>query len=323
MQSVIPLLKFEPIFLSKPWGGDRIASFFSTSPKSLIPSSCGEAWLLSDVPDNPSRLAEGKYKGKEIGFLIKEYGADLLGEKCYQTYQHRFPLLIKIIHAQKPLSIQVHPKDQQVEEKHGQRGKTEMWYILETKEKAQVISGFHKKTSEKEFGTVLKSENEQDIFQYLKQIQVKKGDAFFVPAGRIHGIGRGILLAEIQESSDITYRVYDFGRDRQLHIKQALSVLDFHDTQGQKVENLSKNRIVSDYFVVQRLDISKPTITNEQNLNSFRVYLSVRGKGKILDEQKQTYLSQAGDCHLIPATHKKLRLEPLSQDWEILNIHVP
>ena len=222
-----PLL-FKTIFKDKIWGGEKIHTILGKDFSPL--PNCGETWEISGVKGTISEVKDGALAGKDLVSLINEYKGKLVGEKVYKQFGNEFPLLIKFIDANDDLSIQVHPGDQLAKERHDSFGKTEMWYILQADEGAKLNAGFNNEINEAIYLEHLKKNTLDEILNFEK---VKAGDVFFLPAGRVHYIGKGVCLAEIQQTSDITYRIYDFdrkddkGNTRELHTEQALAAIDY------------------------------------------------------------------------------------------------
>ena len=227
---MIPLypLRFKPIFKEKIWGGRKLHDVLGKDCAEI--PHCGESWELSAVQGNVSIVADGPLKGKRLDHLINEYRSALVGKDVYAAYKEEFPLLIKFLDAREDLSIQVHPNDELALQRHQQLGKTEMWYVIQADQDATLITGFNRTINREIFSSMMDEGRIEDI---LNREKVAEGDVFFIPAGRIHTIGKGILLAEIQQTSDVTYRIYDFnrtdesGKQRDLHLKEALDALDY------------------------------------------------------------------------------------------------
>ena len=220
-------LKFRPIFKEKIWGGSKLRNQLFKNTSS---DKTGESWEISGVEGNISVVDNGFLQGKSLNDIISEYKESLLGKKIYNKFGTEFPLLIKFIDADDDLSIQVHPDDNTAKKRHKSFGKTEMWYVIDADKNAELITGVCKNTNKGEYSELLLNKQLKTILNFEK---VKKGDVFFIPAGRIHAICKGILLAEIQQTSDITYRIYDWdrkddtGNERELHTESAIDVIDF------------------------------------------------------------------------------------------------
>ena len=211
-------IKFEPILKERIWGGEKLIKTFK---KESNKTNIGESWEISDVEGDISVVANGFLKGKSLRCLIKEFKAEFLGEKVYKQFGEEFPILIKFIDAKTPLSIQVHPNNKLAKERHNSFGKNEMWYIMDCDEDANLIVGFNKEVSQNEYGKALA---DSTVLEILNSEKIKTGDTFYIPTGRVHAIGAGTVLAEIQQTSDVTYRIYDYerldattGEQRELH----------------------------------------------------------------------------------------------------------
>ncbi|MBN4082894.1 class I mannose-6-phosphate isomerase, partial [bacterium AH-315-A23] len=220
-------IKFEPILKDKIWGGEKLKTLFN---KKSTRKDIGESWEVSDVNGNVSVVTNGDLKGKTLQEILRLYKDQLVGENVYKNFGDNFPLLIKFIDAKEALSIQVHPNDDLAKERHNSFGKTEMWYVMQAEDEGDLIVGFNKDSSKEEYVEHLENKK---LLEILNQEKVKKGDVYFIPTGRIHAIGAGVLLAEIQQTSDITYRVYDWdrlddeGNSRELHTELALDAIDY------------------------------------------------------------------------------------------------
>jgi mannose-6-phosphate isomerase len=313
MSALYPL-RFRTIYKDKIWGGDKINTILGKDFRPL--PNCGETWEISGVKDNVSLVKGGHLHGKPLTEVIEEYKSELLGKKVYEKYRNEFPLLVKFIDANEDLSIQVHPNDELAQERHNCSGKTEMWYILQADEGSKLIAGFNKNLDKEEYLNHLNSGTLKNI---LNEVPVKKDDAFFIPAGRVHTIGKGLLLTEIQQTSDITYRIYDFdrtdnsGNKRELHTEQALDAIDYTFHPEVKTTYESKNNdavelVKCDYFVTNKLQYSQNTSRNYENLDSFVIYVCVDGSFE-LHYDKSSIMVQKGVSILIPASIKKVDLK--------------
>ncbi len=298
-----PLL-FTPYFKSVIWGGKKIGNY---KGEHLDGDRIGESWEISAVPGHESVVAEGRYKGMLITELVERFGVSLLGDKVVDRYGTRFPLLIKIIDAAADLSVQVHPCDELARKRHGCSGKTEMWYVIHADSGAKIYAGFSKPMSA---DTFLSSVADGSFSQSLKEHDSCAGDVYFIPAGRVHAIGAGNLLAEIQESSDITYRIYDYNRRdadgnlRELHTSEALDAIDFSmkDVTRTDYDAASNDVRIADcpQFTVRRLRIDGETkLTLGQE--SFTVMMCVEGQVELIYSEGRMTLT-AGHTVLLPAT---------------------
>ncbi|HSZ72432.1 MAG TPA: type I phosphomannose isomerase catalytic subunit [Cytophagaceae bacterium] len=308
-------LRFKTIFKEKIWGGQKIKDVLGKDFFPLV--NCGETWELSAVQGNVSEVVNGLLKGKDLQSLCTDFSHQLLGEKVAKEYGTDFPLLIKYIDANDDLSVQVHPDDKLAKVKHGCKGKTEMWYIMQTDEGAVLNSGFAKVTTKEEYAKAIAQGNSLD---YLNFEKVKSGDVFFMPAGRIHYIGKGIMLAEIQQTSDITYRIYDFdrkddqGNKRELHVKDGVEALDFtvhpeYKTPYVTKDNGSAEIIRSQFFNTNIIDLKK---AHHYGLplgkrDSFTILICVEGNGKVEGDFTAEAI-KPGDVLLVPASLKHVVL---------------
>jgi mannose-6-phosphate isomerase len=320
-------LKFHPILKEKIWGGQKITNELNKDTTGL--ENCGETWEISGVPGNISVVSNGPLTGTPLPDLIDQYQGDLVGEKVYQKEGNNFPLLVKFIDANQDLSIQVHPDDALAQKRHHSLGKTEMWYIFQSDPGAKLIVGFNQPLDKEKY---LDYFNNGRLMEVLNQEEVAADDVYFVPAGRVHTIGKGILLAEIQQTSDITYRIYDFdrvdknGNARELHTEQALDALDFQHYQQYKTEyDQSSNQAVSivnsPYFEVNRLFFDQETTRTYHHLDSFVIYVCVDGKLSIHWDGQHITMSK-GEAALIPASIKTLKLIP-DRSFKVLESYIP
>lgn len=327
----VPLFwKFQPQFFHKIWGGDRLRSFLQKNVGVVHP--CGESWELSDVPASPSRVSHGPYAGLTLPEVLHRFGAQIMGNDWMEngTASARFPLLIKFLDAREDLSVQVHPNDELALQRHACLGKTEMWYVLEAEPGATLITGFKGQMDVHLYRHMLDSGR---IMEVLNREPVSAGDVFFIPAGRIHTIGKGIVLAEIQQSSDITYRLYDFdrvderGQRRDLHTEEALEALDFqpHDsyrTTYSKTENVPVELVNCPYFRTFLIKLSRPLVRSATEFRSFRVYVVVQGSGRLLSAHEQLEL-QLGDTILVSAQASEVEIREGSEGITLLETGLP
>ncbi len=321
-----PLL-FTTIFKDKIWGGEKIRTILGKDFSPL--PNCGETWEISGVKGNISVVREGVLAGRDLVSLIEEYKGQLVGEKVYETFGTEFPLLIKFIDANDDLSIQVHPDDQLARERHDSFGKTEMWYILQADEGARLNTGFNRQIDEK---TYLHHLHANTLDQILNFETVAAGDVFFLPAGRVHYIGKGVCLAEIQQTSDITYRIYDFdrtddqGNKRELHTDQALAAIDYqyygeYKTSYQVKKNDTSGLVHCPYFNTNLLELDQPVGKDYRQLDSFVIYVCVEGELSIQYQGGSTKIKK-GDSVLLPAFFKSVSLIP-SPAAKVLEVYVP
>ena len=318
-------LKFEPILKNKIWGGTKLNAVLdkpTTSP------NCGESWEISGVEGDISVVADGPLKGKSLVGLTEQYKGDLVGNKVFDKFKTEFPLLIKFIDASQDLSIQVHPGDKMAQQRHNSFGKNEMWYVVDAESDASLITGFNKHTSKEEY---LEYFNSGRITELLNKEQARKDDVFFLPAGRVHTIGKGLLIAEIQQTSDITYRIYDFdrvdaeGNTRELHVEEAVDAIDYKYYNEYKTNYDSSSKEVllesCEYFTTKRLSINEPSSRNYALIDSFIVLMCLQGQGTI-DYKGSLIDYKLGDTILIPNQLESITINP-SEESKILEVYVP
>ena len=313
---MIPLypLRFKPIFKEKIWGGSKLHDILGKDCGHI--PACGESWELSAVKGNVSVVENGPLSGKRLDQLIHEYRSALVGKRVYAEFKEEFPLLIKFLDAQQDLSVQVHPDDELAMQRHEQQGKTEMWYIIQSDPGATLITGFNRELNKDEFARLIEQGRTSEV---LNREEVAPGDVFFIPAGRIHTIGSGILLAEIQQTSDVTYRIYDFdrkdasGKGRELHIDEALDALDytFHEEYRSHYEVIpnQENRIVqSPYFITSKINLDREYILEPDRM-TFRILIIVSGAAE-LSWKEGNIQTRLGDVLLLPASMGELEILP-------------
>lgn len=298
-------LKFRPIFKQTIWGGNKLRDYLH---KTLAPENTGESWELSAVKGNVSVAKNGPLAGKDLDFLCKHFGPELLGEKVCARTGNDFPLLFKFIDAAKDLSVQVHPNDELARSRHNSFGKTEMWYVLQADKGARLMSGFSEETDKAEYPELVQS---GEIIDRLGSYEVTAGDCFFIPAGRIHAIGAGLVVAEVQQTSDITYRIYDYhrkgpdGKERQLHTDLALDAVDFtvqSDARTHYIARLNQavTAVQCPFFTVNVLELQGTVQRNLQEQKSFVVYMCAKGQAELECAGHKLPL-QTGETILIPA----------------------
>lgn len=327
MKNLYPL-KFQPIFKDKIWGGDKIRKILNKDIGSL--PNCGESWEISGVAEEVSVVTNGFLKGNNLEELIEIYMGDLVGDKIYEKFGTEFPLLFKFIDARDKLSIQVHPNDQLAEERHKAFGKTEMWYVIQADEGSQLITGFNRTVSKEEYLKLFNSGRLEEILNYEP---VKAGDSFFIPAGLIHAIGEGILLAEIQETSDVTYRIFDFnrvdehGNPRELHTELALDAIDFElgsdsRLKYKEVDNTSTKLAECEYFTTNILPLTNKIEKDFSEQDTFIIYMCVEGSCSVSWDEGKLDIDK-GETILIPALINNFSLEPVNGSMaRLLEIYV-
>ncbi len=317
-------LKFTPILKEMIWGGSKIPETLKMSIDSE--TKIGENYALSGLEKDLSVVSNGDLKGKNLVELIDQYKDQIIGEKIYSQFGSKFPLLLKYIDANDDLSIQVHPNDELAKVKHNSFGKTEMWYVISAEENAGLISGFSKKTSAEEFEELHKN---KQIMSLMQKHDTNKGDAFFIPAGKVHSIGKGNLIAEIQQTSDITYRIYDFdrvdkfGKPRELHHELAMDSMNFSDDDSGKVDyspitNQSVNVAECQYFTTNFIDVNGEISKNYTSIDSFVILMNVSGECTIKSGDFTTSLNMM-ETALIPACLNEISI---TGNAELLEVYI-
>lgn len=306
--------KFNPILKTTIWGGDRIIPY-----KGLDSSltGIGESWEISGVAGNETTVSSGPDKGLTTNGLLHKYGSALLGERNYRRFGDRFPLLIKFIDARQDLSVQVHPDDEMAHRLGFGSGKTEMWYVIKSDKGARLANGFSRPVDPAEFDSLVESGRIEDVLNYN---DIRPGDVFFIPAGRVHAICAGAFVAEIQQTSDLTYRIYDYhrkdseGRERELHVDLAREATDFGDTDGRRVEyravaDVPVNVVRSPFFSTNVLSIDTELLRDYSESDTFVVIIITEGEADITCGDEKMHVRQ-GETILVPACANGIIIEP-------------
>ena len=313
MPSALYPLKFLPLYKQVIWGGNRLKDYgFHYDP---LPN-CGELWALSSVEGHESVIANGFLAENTLNEAIEIYMGDLVGDKVYNRYGTEFPLLVKLIDAARDLSIQVHPGDELAQQRGMARGKTEMWYVMQADPESRLISGFRRDTTPEEYTAALASGHLTDL---LHAEQPAPGDVYFIPAGRVHALGKGLMVAEIQQTSDCTYRIYDYdrvdadGHKRQLHTAEAMDAIDFGGIKGSAATRYAarRNQTVTladcPYFTTRLVDYDQPMRKNLEDQDSFVIYLCIGGLAAV--KCLETIVPMhTGECVLVPAVADSVEL---------------
>ncbi len=316
-------IKFTPILKDKIWGGQKLKTLLNK--KSDLPN-IGESWEISDVEGDTSIVSNGSLKGQSLKQLIERYKEDLIGLQNYRVFKDKFPLLIKFIDAKEDLSIQLHPNDELAAKRHNSFGKTEMWYVFQADENSKLIVGFNQEMTPKKY---LKHLEEKTLTQILNFDKVKTGDTYFIEVGRIHAIGAGVIVAEIQQTSDITYRVYDWdrvdadGNERELHNDLAIDAFDFNMLDNfrvtyDKTKNQSNKMVSCPYFTTSYLKIDT-TLQKENHHDSFIIYMCVDGEVEILANGYSEVIKK-GETILLPASIENYQIA--SKNATLLEVYV-
>ncbi len=282
-------------------------------------ANVGESWEVSAVEGSESIVANGADKGLTLSEMVRKYKEELVGEANYARFGSKFPLLIKFIDAKLDLSIQVHPGDELAKKRHNSFGKNEMWYVISADKDAKLISGFSEHITPKEYKERVYNGTFAEV---LQTCAIKPGDVFYVPAGRVHGIGAGAFVAEIQQTSDITYRIFDYNRKdkdgnlRELHTGQAMDAINFADVQDdfrteyELVQNEPVEIVASPYFTTSVYDMTEEITCDYSELDSFVIFICVEGACRIVDDEKNELFMQAGETVLLPATTQEVTIIP-------------
>ena len=306
-------IKFNPLLVQTLWGGEKIIPFKHLNSDL---TQVGESWEISGVKGNETIVSEGEFKGKKLNELVDELKGKLVGEANYKRFGNDFPLLIKFIDARQELSIQVHPTDELAQKRGKLRGKTEMWYIMDSDENAKLRAGMKEKITPEQYKQMVENDT---ITEAIAEYKVKEGDCFFLPAGRIHSIGTGCFLAEIQQTSDVTYRIYDFkrrdkdGNYRELHTEEAAECIDYnvepnYRTEYTPVKNEGVALVECPYFTTAVYDLNEPMTLDYSELDSFVILIGLKGSGEITDNEGNTTTLCEGETILIPATTSEVKV---------------
>lgn len=296
------ILKFNPIFKPTLWGS--------------------ETWVVSAVKGSESVVLSGQDKGLTLPQVVERYGAQFLGKSNKEKFGNNFPLLIKFIDARQDLSIQVHPNDELSQKRHGKMGKNEMWYVVDADRGSQLIAGFCQQMNVKDYAAKVA---DGSIEEDLCKVKVAEGDCFYIPAGRVHGIGAGMVIAEIQQTSDVTYRIYDYmrrdrdGNLRELHTELALDAINFQDITSDPKVHYTEDRetlvplVESPFFKTSELKLSQTFVRNYENEDSFHVYMCLNGQCCFLSTEGQGVFLHAGESLVVPACMSKVTIVPDNQ----------
>jgi len=317
-------IKFVPILKELIWGGEKLKNVLH---KDSFSNKIGESWELSGVEGNVSVVSNGALKGETLNSLIKNYKETIVGSKIYQVFGDTFPLLFKFIDANDDLSIQLHPNDELAQKRHNSFGKTEMWYVVDTDKESKLYIGFDKEYTK---DTYLTKFNNGEILEMVNDKEVEKGDVFFIETGTVHAIGKGVLIAEIQQTSNLTYRIFDWnrtddkGNSRELHTDLALDAFDFSKTQIERIPyentiNKPEKLVVCDYFTTNKITVKGSFKKDLSKIDSFVVYMCVEGNAEICIEENTEQLRK-GETILIPAIVDEIEIK--ATYIELLEIYI-
>uniref|UniRef100_UPI003FD88C04 type I phosphomannose isomerase catalytic subunit n=1 Tax=Alistipes putredinis TaxID=28117 RepID=UPI003FD88C04 len=320
-------LKFHPILKQTLWGGERIIPYKELASEL---SRVGESWELSGMPGSESVVAEGPWTGSTLPELIGRFGAELLGKANYARFGQEFPLLVKFIDAREDLSIQVHPDDELARKRHGKSGKCEMWYVLEAEPGASLLTGFSRPIAPAEYERRVADNTLTDV---LNRQAIASGDVFYLPAGRVHSIGKGSFIVEIQQSSDITYRIYDFdrrdaaGNSRELHTELAREAIDFESSENSRItyapENNQEVRLVTTpYFTTSLYTLTARTHCDWSATDSFVAIVLLQGSGSLTDNEGNRIDVRQGETWLLPASTQWTEITPHTAPLRLLTSRI-
>lgn len=321
---VIGLLKFQPIFHYRIWGGDKLKTVLH---KNYSEENIGESWEISGVPGNETEVLTGSLKGETLATLTNKFENQLVGEKCFKAFGDEFPILIKFLDAATALSVQVHPDDELAKERHNSLGKNEMWYIMNADKDANLLIGFKEQLNKEDFKKTVQNGT---LMEVINSIQVNKGELYYLPAGRVHAIGAGVMLAEIQQTSDVTYRVYDYdrvdkttGEKRELHVEESVDAIDFsmvenYRTDYRKEKNVSNTMIDTPFFKTNYINFDAQTELKYAENQSFKIFICTEGSAVLTIEGQQEKIMK-GETIFLPANEKSLTILP-QQSVELLEV---
>ena len=323
----VGFLRFEPYFKRVLWGGQRIRPFKGLTPDD---EPIGESWEISGLEGYESVVAEGKFNGQRIDELLGQFGKEILGERLYRIFGNKFPILVKFIDASKDLSIQVHPDDRLARARHSCWGKTELWYTISSDTGSYIYSGLLESITPQQLKEHVANNTLSSV---LAKFYPNKGDLFYLPAGRIHSIGAGNLILEIQQTSDITYRVYDYdrtdinGKKRELHTELALDAIDYrvHEDYMRHITPISDREIVMKecpFFSATLLTLTRSHRIKVARYDSFRVVIAVSGEGVLTDDSGNQIKIRQGETVLVPASAKWFEAKPMSMQFDLVTAYI-
>lgn len=301
------IFTFEPILKQTIWGGDKIAAMKNINCRK---GHIGESWDISGIEGSESTVNSGKYKGRRLNSLVAEMKGRLVGEDNYRRFGDRFPLLIKFIDAHRDLSVQVHPDDDTARRHGYESGKTEMWYMMDSEPGARIMTGLRKMITPEEYKKMVA---DNTICDAIMEYKVSEGDCFFIPAGRIHSTGKGCFFAEIQQTSDVTYRIYDYnrkdsnGKCRELHTEKAAEAIDYkvadtYKTEYRIIKNEGVQLVNCPHFCTAVYDLDEPMTLDYSELDSFVILIGLNGEATVTDNEGHETILRKGNSILIPAS---------------------
>lgn len=308
------MYKFKPILKSTIWGGEKIVKFKQIESNQR---QVGESWEISGIPGFESIVCEGEHTGQSLNQLVAQMGARLLGTDNHQRFGNEFPLLVKFIDAHDDLSIQVHPDEETAQRQGKGHGKTEMWYALQSNPGAKLYNGLNQAITPERCKSMAADGTICDV---LTRYEVSEGDVFYIPAGCIHSIGKGCFVVEIQQTSDVTYRLYDYmrrgkdGKLRELHLQEAAESINYQTLSDNHftyapTRNESVELVRSPFFTTSLYDLDEPMVIDYSDLDSFVILIGVKGSGNVVDDKGHATSLHAGETILIPACTKEIKVE--------------
>lgn len=333
-------LKFNAILKNRVWGGRKLTTVYNqtlpedgTEAAGLDPDHIGESWILSDMGDDESVVSEGFLEGNTLEDVLETYLGDLVGDGVYDRYRNQFPLLIKLLDINDRLSVQVHPDDTVASQRYDSYGKKECWYVLEADPDAVIWLGFKKDVTAAELYQACK---EGTADRLLNEFHPKKGECYLINPGTVHAAGGGLVIAEVQQSSDVTLRLYDWGREnnpataREMNLEEALDIIDFHalDAEGCIVRKPESGKAIfdTDRFTLTKIDLTKPYQVKPEQSDSFVIYICTEGSVEVqlpqADGHNQAYKLGKGQLILIPAATEECILVPSSSEASVLETYV-
>jgi mannose-6-phosphate isomerase len=321
-------IKFTPILKERIWGGLRLKDNLGKAYPHGV-SKCGESWELSSIEDNISVVSNGTLAGNTLEEIIEVYMGDIVGENIFKEFGHEFPLLIKLIDTSDYLSIQVHPDDEMAKRLHHAYGKTEFWYVIDGNVDSKIITGFNKELSKEQYLQIVK---DRKMAEYLKYEPAQSDDFFYIPSGQVHALGKGVLLVEIQQTSDVTYRIYDWDRvddkgvGRELHTDLASEAINFNAKPFPRLQLpavLNQPQVIGNYpyFSINRLDVDKEIERDFFHLDSFRIYICINGDVDLNYSTSESVNIKRGELALVPAALTNIVLRP-KQESKVLEVFI-
>ncbi|HPK30415.1 MAG TPA: class I mannose-6-phosphate isomerase [Bacteroidales bacterium] len=326
-------LKFQPILKTKVWGGNRLVKEYGKYPdpeEEIDLSHIGESWEIADMGDESTMVSEGFLAENSLFDLLETYLGDLVGDKVFEMYNLQFPIMVKLLDINKHISVQVHPDDEIALERYDSYGKEEFWHILDADNDAVIYLGFKRKVTATEFYDRCK---DGTVIQLLNEIRPKKGDNFHIKPGTVHSASGGIRLVEIQQPSDITFRLYDWEREfdaltaREMHLEEAIDCIDYNASDPASLlipTNPTRGPLLeSDNFIISAVDLQGPRQIHTESYGSFIIYVCTQGSAsfQVMEGgRKASYDISKGGTILIPASLDDFSIVPLENKTLLLEV---